>query len=184
MPHDCLVYVGAFQAGTAEAVEPPAKGIEVLRFNGGDATLEPLQTVAGLLSPSFLALHPTLPVLYAVERFFDVRDRTIGAITSFSIEDAGGLEMTARLASGGDWPAHVSVHPSGRHAYVAHYQSGHVTAFPLDDDGRPQPADTVIRHEGSGPHPRQASAHPHQVRPAPNGRFVQVSAAPPSKFAL
>ena len=180
MAKDYHVFIGSFTSearkSNGDAMGDPAEGIEVLRFKSSDGAFEHLETIPGLISPSFIALHPTLPVLYAVERRYNGDDPSIGAITSFSIDDRSGhLEMTARVSTEANSPAHVSLHPSGLHAYAAHFKSGHVVAFPLDSQGRVQAPDQSIAHEGCGPHPRQASAHIHQVRPAPHGRFVHAT---------
>ena len=62
-----LVYVGTYTGPER------AQGISVFRLDPESGALDPLQTVAGLNSPTFLALHPhpARPFLYAVERQAD-----------------------------------------------------------------------------------------------------------------
>ena len=154
----------------------PAEGVSAFRFNNatGEATL--IQIISGLVSPSWLAIHPELPVLYVLERRFDPDDPSHGALSSYAIRPASGeLELTSKADSVGASPPHASIHPSGFHAYVAHSGSGQVVALPLDQNGRIGRADRVVQHEGASAHRRQKSPHPHQVRPAANGEFITVS---------
>ena len=154
----------------------PAEGVSGFRFNNetGEATL--IQVVSGLVSPSWLTVHPELPVLYVLERRLDPDDPSHGALSSYAIHpDSGELKLTSKADSVGASPPHAGIHPSGLHAYVAHYGSGQVVALPIDHDGRIGRADGVIQHEGASVHRRQKSPHPHQVRPAANGKFITVS---------
>jgi 6-phosphogluconolactonase len=173
------LYIGTFTAEfknlRGEPMGLPSEGIERFLFDAETGALSFVDCFPGLRSPSFLAGHPTLPVLYAVERQFAGGRASEGALSSFVIEPDGTLRALARIPSGGTSPSQVSVHPSGRHAYVVNYLSGHVAAYPLDSAGRQRPADTVIAHRGSGPHPRQDRAHPHQIHPTRDGRAVLVT---------
>ncbi|MEO8908488.1 MAG: beta-propeller fold lactonase family protein [Microbacteriaceae bacterium] len=105
-------------------------GIGVLA-SAADGTLNPVRLAAVADSPTFLAQHPTLPVVYAVGEFA----RTIRA---FAITDAvGGV-----LESLGDgWPAgeavcHVTIDPMGRYAIAACWGDGKVLTYELDASGR------------------------------------------------
>lgn len=154
-----------------------AEGIYRFTFDASSGDLSPAGETTGLLSPSWLATHPRLPVLYALERQVEPTVSDQGALASHAIDETTGtLELRSRQPSTGDSPCFVSVHPSGGHAYVTHYRSGHVASFPLDDRGQVGPADLVLRHHGSGAHPvRQSAAHPHQIRPALHGGYLTVT---------
>jgi 6-phosphogluconolactonase (cycloisomerase 2 family) len=109
-----------------------------------------------LASPSFLAAHPRLPVLYAVGEL------ARGWITAYSTE--AGLAPLAERSSEGDSPCHVAVHPSGDLLAVANYGDGAVSLHHLDSRGAFTGAPVVLRHQGSGPvAERQERAHAHQV---------------------
>lgn len=177
------VYVGAYTedwAGSpspASAGSPLARGIGLFRLDTGSAELTPVDTFPGGLSPTFLALHPTLPMLYAAERELHSGDFSVGALAAYAIEErTGRLQLCSRVASAGAMPAHVSVHPSGARAYISNVQSGHIGVFPLDCDGLPGEADQVIAHAGGrGLNHRQLGPHVHQLRPHPDGRSVLVN---------
>ncbi|MFI7690918.1 lactonase family protein [Nonomuraea sp. NPDC049655] len=115
-------------------------------------------TVGGELtrvaSPSFLAAHPTLPVLYAAGEL------QRGWLTAFTTE--GGLSPLDERSSDGDSPCHVAVHPSGSLLAVANYGDGTAGLHHLDERGAFTGDPVVLRHEGSGPDPdRQAGSHAH-----------------------
>ena len=79
-----FVYVGAITAAYNEPQPPlylrpeplPREGnmgedrvgITVLDLDMASGALTQIQTVRGLRNPTFLAMHPTLPLLYAAER--------------------------------------------------------------------------------------------------------------------
>lgn len=172
------MYIGTF---TPEYVGvggdgAPSDGIYLFSFDSTTGQIERLGVTSGLLSPTWLTVHPRLPVLYALERAFDATDLTVGALAAYRIDEkTGSLTLMSRVSSGGNSPTHVSIHPSGKHAYATNYNSGHIVAFPLDADGNVGDVDTVVLHKGAGPHPMQAGARPHQVIPASHGRFVTIS---------
>lgn len=165
-----LVYVGTFTGDTG------AEGISVLDLDLSSGTLSHVQTVPGLISPSFLALHPTGRFLYAVERQWSTERTDVGAVSAFAVDRATGhLAPVNRKPSGGVSPAHVSVHSSGRFVFAAHYASGQVAVLPVSDDGRLADPSHVVQHDGRGPAPaRQDGPHAHFVLPDPSGRLVFV----------
>lgn len=123
-------------------------------------------------NPSFLALHPEKPVLYAVHEV------EAGGASAFRIETDGEtrtLSPLGRVESGAGGPCHCSVHPSGAFLFVAHYAGGAVSALPIGEDGALDAPSDVVHHEGSSRNPeRQSAAHPHSITPDPEGRFLYV----------
>lgn len=94
----------------------------------GDGGLSWLGTAVEAPSPSFLAVHPTLPVVYAVAE----TAQTVRAYRRTGLFDLEPL--------GDAWPAgsaacHVVVDPSGRFIVVACWGDGNVLLYGLDDDG-------------------------------------------------
>ncbi|GGO81795.1 lactonase family protein [Nonomuraea cavernae] len=118
-----------------------------------------IETIGGgltrLASPSFLAAHPTLPVLYAVGELEQ------GWITALTTE--GGLAPLDERSSDGHSPCHVAVHPSGTLLAVANYGDGTAGLHHLGPGGAFTGEPITLRHEGAGPVPdRQEGAHAHQ----------------------
>lgn len=145
-----------------------AVGIHVLRLEAGAHGLRLVEQtgVAGFAQPSYLAPHPTVPVLYAVS---ETVDGTIGAFHVDPID--GTLTEWQRVPSGGDGPCHLST--DGRHLHVAHYLSGSVACHALEPDGRIAELVSISHHRGSGPHVRQDAPHAHCIVPDPHRRSVR-----------
>ena len=162
---DDLVFVGCYtgeSGGTGE-------GIALLRRNPATGVLTRLGVMARTPSPSFLAQHPDLPVLYAVNEL------GAGTVSAFSVADDGGLAPLAVRATGGGHPCHLAVSPAGRHLLVANYGTGSVTVLPLDDDGAPGERVDLLDLAGTGPDPdRQEGPHAHMVAPDPHTADVLV----------
>ncbi|MDM4720478.1 lactonase family protein [Micromonospora sp. WMMA1363] len=157
---DVIVYIG----GYTTAAGGRGTGIVAARRDTESGALTPLGTVAVTPSPSFLARHPRLPVLYAVNEL------TTGEISAFRVARGGDLSPLGTRPAGGANPCHLAVAPDGRHLFVANYGSGSVAVFPLDEGGAPGERSDLVRHEGHGPDPRrQAHAHAHMVDPSPDG---------------
>ncbi|MEV0820279.1 lactonase family protein [Nonomuraea rubra] len=106
---------------------------------------------------SFLAAHPTLPVLYAVGEL----ER--GWLTAYEVRGADLAPLDER-PSEGDGPCHVAVDPEGGLLAVANYGDGTATLYRLDERGVFAGDPIVLRHTGSGPDAgRQEGPHAHQA---------------------
>jgi 6-phosphogluconolactonase (cycloisomerase 2 family) len=90
-----------------------------------DGTLSEVRLAARTPSPSFVAQHPALPVLYAVGE----KDETFRA---FSIAADGALTPLGEPVAAGAAACHIAVDPDGRYAVVACWGSGQVLAYALD----------------------------------------------------
>ena len=137
------------------------------------------ELVAVTPAPSFVAVHPSGGVLYAVGEL------TQGTVTAFAVPDHpahGPLAVLDVVGSGGSDPCHLLLAPDARTLFVANYSSGTLGVLPLDPGGRftaevraaGGPVQ-VLGHAGSGPDAsRQEGPHAHFVAIAPGGRFVIV----------
>jgi 6-phosphogluconolactonase len=145
----------------------PATGLERFSFDDRTGTLRYVDsTTCEISTPQYIALHPRLPVVYAAE--FGRPSR----LSAFAIRADGTLERVARPDSLGELAIAVSVHPSGEHAYVAHWGDGSLTSFQLDANGVPGAPHRIAppdRH--SGP----AGSQHHEVCVAPGGNGVLVT---------
>lgn len=158
---DDVLYIGGYTPGTGGS----GAGLTVVRREG--AILKALAETAAP-GPSFLALHPTLPVLYAV------LEGEEGGVAAYSA-DPGGPGLLADGTSGGSYPCHLAVDPTGTWLAVANYGDGTVAVYRLGAtglfDGRPR----LFPHHGHGPDPsRQAEPHAHQAVFGP-GRVLHVT---------
>ncbi|WP_265522501.1 lactonase family protein [Oerskovia flava] len=106
-------------------------------------------------APSFVALHPTGRVLYAVAEVTD------GELSAFTVGPGGTLAPLGEpVTTGGSSPCHVV--STETEVWVTNYGNGVFTAVPLDTDGAFDGAAQHRTHEGSGPdHERQDGPHAH-----------------------
>jgi 6-phosphogluconolactonase len=152
-----LVFVGGYTPDKGGEGE----GIALLRRDPETGVLTGAGVAARTLSPSFLAQHPTLPVLYAVNELDPG-----GTVSAFRVAADGALSELAVRATGGTDPAHLAVSPDGRHLLVANYSSGSVAVHALDHQGAPGERADLLELVGSGPvADRQAGPHAHMVLP-------------------
>ncbi|MDQ0848118.1 6-phosphogluconolactonase [Arthrobacter sp. B3I9] len=118
-----LIWAGSYTADGGGRAE----GIGALRAASGGA-LSWLGLAAEADSPSFLAVHPSLPVVYAV-------GEKAGTVRAFRRSGAFNLEPSGEAWTAGEAPCHVAVDPLGRYLTVACWGDGQVLLFELDDDG-------------------------------------------------
>lgn len=167
-PAGSLVYAGCYTDAEHRA------GLHVLRAHPSSGALTHLDAVDVGENPSFVALHPRLPVLYAVNEVEHYEGRASGAIAAFRLDGRGGaVPLGHPRATGGGSPCYVSVDASGRCAFVANYGGGSVAALPIDRTGALGTASALIQHTGKGPNAeRQEAPHAHCIIPDPSGRWV------------
>ncbi len=152
-----FVYVGTY---TREGSD----GIYIYQFDPLTGGLELLGSQEAE-NPSFLAIHPSKAYLYAVNELGEFQGEPTGAVSAFAIDPGTGLlTFLNQQPSEGQAPAHVSVGRDGEYVYVANYTSGTAAVFPVDGQGRLEPASDVVQHEGAGPNPRrQQGPHAHSI---------------------
>jgi|688.fasta_scaffold24296_4 6-phosphogluconolactonase len=169
-----LVWFGTYTGGPAKS-----EGIYVSRFDTATGKLSAPVLAAAAQNPSFLALHPTLPVLYAVSEVAETDGKPTGEILSFAIdEQTGRLTQKSRRPSGGTSPCHLSVDRTGRVVLAANFGSGSVICLGLEADGSLKPVvegtpGGFIQHEGQGHAPQQKLVpRGHSIYPSSDGRFA------------
>jgi len=149
------VYVGTYQ-------DPP-NGVVVLSQNqNGELRQEHVVSAA---SASSLAAHPTdKTLLFGISEFQN-------SVKSWRVKSDGDLALISQVPSGGDGPAFVKVHTSGKWVFSANYGSGHFSVFPVDSQGQVKPFSDSVK-PGSGSQSgadNQKGPHAHMITTAPNG---------------
>ena len=74
--------------GTGTRGQSKSEGIYVATFDDASGTLGTPRLAGRAVNPSFLALHPSLPILYAVAEVPDVDGKPGGGVAAFSIDEA------------------------------------------------------------------------------------------------
>ena len=149
---DLIIWTGTYTADGGGRAE----GIGALRAHQ-DGSLEWLGTAVKAQSPSFVAVHPTLPVVYAVAEH---RQK----VQAYRRTGTFGLEPHGEPGMAGEATCHVAVDPQGRFVTAACWGDGQVILFGLDSDGaltdRFPAAPSVDPHASLSPgEPRQSRAH-------------------------
>jgi 6-phosphogluconolactonase len=152
------------------------QGIFRAAWNAATGELSKIEAAAPAQHPSYLALHPRLPLVYAVNEIPSGN----GLLSSYRVDrETATLTPLTQVSTGGNGPCYVSVDHTGHAAFVADYGGGSFAAFSLDRDGAPHvpPADFDCRNNPAcgtlGPqHDRQDAAHIHSAAVSPDNRFV------------
>jgi 6-phosphogluconolactonase len=135
------------------------KGIFIYRFNhsSGQAIL-----VADVEThnPSYLAITRDGQFIYAA-------NETKGnpEVSAFYFDRSNcGLTFINKQFSGGDSPCYVTVGANGKWLFVANYNGGNLSAFPINEDGSLNPYSQLIQHTGYSINThRQTKPHVHSV---------------------
>jgi 6-phosphogluconolactonase (cycloisomerase 2 family) len=163
-PAAWLAYVGC---RTTRERNAQGLGIGVFRVSDG-RPWQRLQLVEGLRNPSFLCLHPGVPMLYAVHG-------DSSEISSFAIAPDGTLTLAATRTTHGRNPVHLALTPSMRWMLVANYATGNVVSMRVGEDGALAAVAAEVSLPGAnGPHPQQDGSHPHQICFTPDGALAMV----------
>ena len=174
-----LIQIGAIMAISslgAETVyigtrtrEGRSEGIYRMEFNPSTGMLSNVKLAAATVDPTFLAVHPTRPLLFAVQASPE------GMLRSFAIEPGGGLKLLNAVSSRGDGPAHVQIDRTGHWVATANYNSGSMAVYRIESDGRLSEAADWRQHEGKSVHARQAGPHAHSVNFSADNRHLYVA---------
>lgn len=160
------VYVGTYTGAKS-------KGIYAFQFDSTSGIPGEPKLVATTSSPSFLALHPSLPVIYAVNEVNEFNGKKGGAISAFKIEDDGSLKLINQVSTVGTGPCHVAVDSQGKAVLAANYNTGSVISYQLEPDGRIGKRGSFMQHAGSSVNKqRQEGPHAHGVFFSADDRFV------------
>lgn len=177
-----LAYVGTYSAGGPAA---GGRGIHLFAV-APDGQLTETFVVDTPANPTWLALHPSKAFLYASNEVSNFEGRQVGSVGAYRVDPGTGrLTLLNLVSAEGAGPAYISVHPSGRFAFVANYGSGSVAVLPIRVTGELDAAVDVKKHAGVVGAARAMSApagsfaisghnapHAHMIQSDPAGAFV------------
>jgi 6-phosphogluconolactonase len=142
-----------------------SEGIYRFEFDAKTGRASDLQLAAKANEPGFLAIAPSGKFLYAVGDIKKPGEKKKGGVLAFAINRANGkLQLLNEQPCGGSGPCHIVVDKAGKTAFVANYSDGSAASFPIDSDGKLEPAASVMKHHGSSINKdRQAGPHAHSI---------------------
>lgn len=148
-------YIGTYTRGDS-------KGIYRSELNRRTGEMS-LPTLAYEIdNPSFLAVSSDQKNLYAVGEVADFGDGDSGAVSAFTFNEDGTLNLLNQEASGGRGPCHVEIAPGKSFVMVSNYGGGSFSTLPIGEDGQLAPATSFFQHEGSSVNEgRQKGPHGH-----------------------
>jgi 6-phosphogluconolactonase len=161
------VYFGTGTGGKSQ-------GIYVARFDPATGRLTEPELAVETRGPTFLALHPVWPLLYAVGEYPAAEGRRGGGVSAFAISPTNRqLTLLNQQSSGGSGPCHLAVEGQGKYVLVANYAGGSLASLPIQTDGSLGEAASTIQLTGSSVHPqRQTKPYGHFITMDPANRFA------------
>jgi 6-phosphogluconolactonase len=160
------VYIGTYTNGTS-------KGILHARFDTRTGHLSGPELAIESPNPTFLAVHPAKPLLYAINEIGTWKGEPTGSVGAYSIDAPGKLTRLNEVSSKGRGPCHIVLDTRGRAAVVANYGSGSVASYHIGADGKLSDAVSFFQYQGYGPNKaRQEGPHAHCAAISPDNRHV------------
>ena len=150
-----------------------SKGIYAIKFDTKSGEIEMLGLAAESQRPSFVAIHPTKRMLFAVNEKVEVKGKRTGLVSAFKIEDEGfKLKLIDEKPSEGGAPCHLVVDPTGSNILVANYVGGNCSSLKINEDGTMKLVSTM-QHKGTSVNiARQRGPHAHSINVGPNNKFA------------
>lgn len=186
-PARTLAYVATYSSPQGpEGSRGRGQGIYLFEMNPASGALTRRDLFLNDANPSWLAFHPSLTHLYSANEISNYAGQPSGSAGSYSIDrTTGRLTPLNTESSHGAGPCYISVHPSGKHVFLANYHGGTIAALPVLDGGKLGPATDVKQVPGQPGPGRARSAppgsfaisghdrsHAHMILADPSGRFI------------
>jgi len=171
---DYFVFVGSYTNPTP-ATTSGSKGIYGFRFDSKNGTLTPLGVAAETVNPAHVWAHPNGRFLYAAN--WETGDKVAGdTVSAFAIDHkTGTLNLINKVSAHGDRANQIVLDPSGKVAVTVTYNSGAVTAYGVEADGRLSEGFYTDQHAGPPLSPRQPGPRAHGVVFSKDSRFAYVA---------
>lgn len=182
-----LFYVGTYSSPQGpEGSKGRGSGIYLCEMDAKTGALTQRQMFPSGNNPSWAAFHPQHTHLYTANETPTFNGSKAGSVSSYAMDaKTGHLTLLNTVSSEGAGPCHLSVHPNGKHVFVANYAGGTVGVLPIQPDGSLGAASDIKKNEGTLGPEKAASAppgsfaisghdhpHAHMVEADPSGKFV------------
>lgn len=171
---DYFVYVGSYSNPTPTTTSA-SKGIYGFRFDSKRGTLSAVGLVAETVNPVHLWAHPTGKFLYAAN--WETGDKVMGdTVSAFAVDHkTGKLTLLNKVSARGDRANQVVLDPTGKVAMTVTYNSGTVTAYGVEADGKLSEGFYTDQHAGQPLSPRQPGPRAHGVVFSKKSKFAYVA---------
>ena len=186
-PRARLLYVASYSSPQGpEGAKGRGEGIYLFSMDPSSGALTRRGVFRNPDNPSWLALNHARTRLYSANETRDYQGQDSGSISAYAVErESGLLTLLNTQSSHGAGPCYISLHPSGKHLFVANYHGGTVAVLPIDQEGKLGEATDVKADQGQPGPARATSApagsfaisghdrtHAHMIQSDPSGRFV------------
>lgn len=182
-----LAYVGTYSSPQGpEGSKGYGKGVHVFEMDPATGALKLREVTLNGMNPSCLAPDASWTHLYSANETATYEGEASGSVSAYSVDrESGRLSLLNTVSSRGAGPCYVSVHPSGKHVFVANYHGGTFAVLPVLPGGELGPASDVKSQTGPVGPMKAASApqgsfaisghdrtHGHMILSDASGRFV------------
>lgn len=156
-------FIGTYTKGES-------KGIYSFTLDTQAGKINNIKLAAALENPTYVTITNDNRYLYSV-----AKEGESGGVAAYSIHDNGELRFINSEVLAGSPPCHVSVDSKNRYVFSANYHKGTAESYLINpEDGSVQPAASIMKHEGSGPDPRQEKPHTHFAGVTPDEKYLAV----------
>jgi 6-phosphogluconolactonase len=171
---DYFVFAGSYTNPTPTTTSA-SKGIYSFRFDSKTGTLSPLGLAAASVNPVHLWPHPNGKFLYAAN--WETGDKVIGdTVSAFEIDHkTGKLKLLNKVSAHGDRANQVVLDRGGKVAITVTYNTGTVTAYGVQSDGKLSDGFYTDQHTGAPLSPRQPGPRAHGIVFSKDSRWVYVA---------
>lgn len=145
------------------------EGIKVYKFNQATGEGQYVSGVKGISNPSYQTVSKDGKRVYSVGE----DDGGTACANALTFDAATGtLTLINSQPTQGATPCHIALSPEEDYVVTANYNGSNISLFPLDEEGRLKPGQT-IGFEGSGPDKeRQTIPHLHFVYFTPDNHYL------------
>ncbi|TKC03586.1 lactonase family protein [Pedobacter cryotolerans] len=142
-----------------------SEGIYVYNFDTKTAESKALSIIKSPADQGYLALSSDNKFIYST---YMLKDKS--AVTAYAFNNNHAEAKMLNQLPAGQNPCYIIT--DGINVITANYGGGSINVFGVKNDGSLDTEKQLIQHTGSGPDPRQASAHAHQVMFTPDKKYV------------
>lgn len=159
-----LGYIGTYTKGDS-------KGVYSFVLDTESARITDIKAVANLENPTYVSVSKDNQYLYAV-----LKEGDEGGVAAFSVNNnSGELTPINKQLLPGSSPCHVSLDSNRKYLFSSNYHKGSVESYLLNPTtGAINPPVSMMKHEGSGPDPRQEKPHTHFAGVTPDENYLAV----------